>query len=247
MGLTATEMSGWINFGGGQELWDNLSAKFNLKAFHAGNTGHQMGGWFKKEINTLEDFKGLKMRMPGIGGEVIRGLGGAAVKLSGGEIYQALQSGAIDATEWVGPWNDYAFGFYREAPYYYGPGFHEPGAALGLGVNLDVWNSLSATDQAIFLAAGRSANDISIGEYTYENAKALITLKEKHNIEPRIFSKEIWNQIGKYSEEAVAEIGNADKTTRAIYDSYIKARNNYRTWTEISDGAYITARAAALR
>ncbi|MCF6276055.1 MAG: TRAP transporter substrate-binding protein, partial [Robiginitomaculum sp.] len=150
MGLTATEMSGWINFGGGQELWDNLSAKFNIKAFHAGNTGHQMGGWFKKEINTLEDFKGLKMRMPGIGGEVIRRLGGAAVKLSGGEIYQALQSGAIDATEWVGPWNDYAFGFYREAPYYYGPGFHEPGAALGVGVTLDVWNSLSATDQAIF-------------------------------------------------------------------------------------------------
>jgi len=247
MGLTATEIAAWTNFGGGQELWDNLSAKFNLKAFHAGTTGHQMGGWFKKEINTLEDFKGLKMRMPGIGGEVIRRLGGAAVKLSGGEIYQALQSGAIDATEWVGPWNDYAFGFYREAPYYYGPGFHEPGASLGLGVNLDVWNSLSATDKAIFLAAGRSANDLSIGEYTHKNAEALITLKQKHNIEPRVFSKEIWNKIGQLSEEAVAEIGNSDKTTRAIYESYIKARNSYRTWTEISDGAYITARAAALR
>jgi len=247
MGLTATEISGWVNFGGGQELWDNLSAKFNIKAFHAGNTGHQMGGWFKKEINTLEDFKGLKMRMPGIGGEVIRRLGGAAVKLSGGEIYQALQSGAIDATEWVGPWNDYAFGFYREAPYYYGPGFHEPGAALSLGVNLDVWNSLSTTDQAIFIAAGRSANDLSVGEYTHENAKALITLKEKHNIEPRVFSKEIWDKIGTLSEEAVAEIGTSDKQTQAIYESYLKARNSYRTWTEISDGAYITARAAALK
>ncbi len=247
MGLTATEINGWVNFGGGQELWDALSAKFNIKAFHAGNTGHQMGGWFKKEINTLEDFKGLKMRMPGIGGEVIRRLGGAAVKLSGGEIYQALQSGAIDATEWVGPWNDYAFGFYREAPYYYGPGFHEPGAALSLGVNLDVWNSLSVTDQFIFIAAGRSANDLSVGEYTHKNAEALIRLKEKHNISPRIFSKAIWDKIGKLSEDAVAEIGNSDKQTQAIYKSYIKARNTYRTWTEISDGSYIVAREAALK
>ncbi|PHS36876.1 MAG: ABC transporter substrate-binding protein [Robiginitomaculum sp.] len=247
MGMTATEIVGWVNFGGGRALWDDLSAKFNIKAFHAGNTGHQMGGWFKKEINSLEDFKGLKMRMPGIGGEVIRRLGGAAVRLSGGEIYQALQSGAIDATEWVGPWNDYAFGFYREAPYYYGPGFHEPGAALSLGVNLDVWNSLSSSDQAIFKAACHAANDLSVGEYTHENAKALKILKDNHNISPRVFSEQIWDKIGRISEEVVAEIGNSDKQTRAIYDSYIKARNSYRTWTEISDGAYIRARAAALR
>jgi len=101
-------------------------------------------------MNSLEDFKGLKMRMPGLGGEVIRRLGGAAVQLSGGEIYQALQSGSIDATEWVGPWNDYAFGFYREAPYYYAPGFHEPGASLAVGINLDVWNAFTASEQAIW-------------------------------------------------------------------------------------------------
>ncbi|PHR93264.1 MAG: ABC transporter substrate-binding protein [Robiginitomaculum sp.] len=246
LGLTATEMIGWMEFGGGQQLWDELSAKFNIKGFHAGNTGHQMGGWFKKEINSLEDFKGLKMRMPGMGGEVIRRLGGAAVKLSGGEIYQALQSGAIDATEWVGPWNDYAFGFYREAPYYYGPGFHEPGPALSLGINLDVWESFSASDQAIINAACHKANDISIGEYTHENAKALITLKEKHNIEPRLFPKDVWDKIGKISHEVVAEIGNSDPQSKRIYDSYVKARDSYRTWTEISDGRYITARQAAL-
>jgi TRAP-type mannitol/chloroaromatic compound transport system substrate-binding protein len=246
LGLTVSEMIAWMEFGGGQQLWDKLSAKFNLKAFHAGNTGHQMGGWFKREINSLEDFKGLKMRMPGIGGEVIRRMGGAAVKLSGGEIYQSLQSGAIDATEWVGPWNDYAFGFYREAPYYYGPGFHEPGAALSLGINLGVWNSFSNSDQWIIKAACHSANDISIGEYTHENGIALRTLKEKHNIVPRIFSKEIWDQIGKISDEAVSEIGNSDKETREIYESYIKARGDYRDWTEISDGQYIAARKAAL-
>jgi len=247
MGMTATEISGWVNFGGGQALWDKLSARFNLKSFHAGNTGHQMGGWFKKEINSLEDFKGLKMRMPGIGGEVIRRLGGAAVRLSGGEIYQALQSGAIDATEWVGPWNDYAFGFYREAPYYYGPGFHEPGAALSLGINLDVWNSLSTSDQAIFETACRAANDLSVGEYTHENGKALRILKRDHNIEPRTFPGDVFEKIGRISEDVVAEIGNSNPETRAIYDSYTKARSSYRPWTEISDGAYIKARAAALR
>jgi TRAP-type mannitol/chloroaromatic compound transport system substrate-binding protein len=246
LGLTVAEMLAWMEFGGGQQLWDKLAAKFNIKGFHAGNTGHQMGGWFKREINTLEDFKGLKMRMPGIGGEVIRRLGGAAVKLSGGEIYQSLQSGAIDATEWVGPWNDYAFGFYREAPYYYGPGFHEPGAALSLGINLDVWNSFSASDQGIIEAACHTANNISVGEYTHENGKALRTLKNDHGIVPRIFSKEIWDQIGRVSDEAVAEIGQSDKETKEIYDSYISARGKYRNWTEISDGQYIAARKAAL-
>ena len=103
MGMTAMEIMAWVEFGGGQELWDELSAQFNIKPFQAGNSGHQMGGWFKREINTLEDFRGLRVRMPGLGGDVIRALGGAAVALSGGEIYQALQSGAIDATEWVGP------------------------------------------------------------------------------------------------------------------------------------------------
>ena len=106
LGMTASEIMGWVEFGGGQALWDDLSARFKIKPFHAGNTGHQTGGWFKKEMHSLEDFKGLKMRMPGLGGEVIRRLGGAAVRLAGGEIYQALQSGSIDATEWVGPWND---------------------------------------------------------------------------------------------------------------------------------------------
>ena len=246
MGMTAAEIMGWVEFGGGQELWDELSAKFNIKPLQAGNTGHQAGGWFKKEINSLEDFKGLKMRMPGLGGEVIRRLGGAAVRLSGGEIYQALQSGAIDATEWVGPWNDLAFGFYREAPYYYAPGFHEPGASLTVGTNLDVWNNFTASEQAIIKHACKSANDSSLGEYTYENAKALETLKNDHGITPRFFSQEIMVEIGKVSEEVVRDLGNSDRQTAKIYNSYVQARNQYRGWTEMSDGRYIRAREAAL-
>ena len=126
-GMTAVEIMAWTEFGGGHELWDELAAQFNIKPFIAGNTGHQMGGWYKEPINSLEDLRGRKIRMPGLGGEVLRRVGASAVAISGGEIYQALQSGAIDGTEWVGPWNDLAFGFYREAKYYYWPGFHEPG------------------------------------------------------------------------------------------------------------------------
>ena len=246
LGMTAAEIMGWVEFGGGQALWDNLSAQFNIKPFQAGNTGHQTGGWFKKEINSLEDFKGLKMRMPGLGAEVIRRLGGAAVRLSGGEIYQALQSGSIDATEWVGPWNDLAFGFYREAPHYYAPGFHEPGASLGVGINLDVWNSLSSSDQAMIKFACKAANDASLGEYTHENAQALKTLKNEHGIAPKYFTDEIMMEIGRISEEVVAEFGNSDAQTRAIYESYKKARDEYRGWTEMSDGRYIRARELAL-
>ena len=242
MGMTAAEIMGWIDHGGGQKLWDNLSANFNIKPFQAGNTGHQTGGWFKKKINTLDDFKGLKMRMPGLGGEVIRRLGGAAVQLSGGEIYQALQSGSIDATEWVGPWNDYAFGFYREAPYYYAPGFHEPGASLAVGINLDIWNNLSNSEQSIIKYACKSANDTSLGEYTHENAKALEILKINHDIYPRYFTDEIMKEIGKISNDVVFELGNSDSQTATIYESYIKARNSYNKWTEMSDGLYINAR-----
>jgi len=245
-GMTAAEIMGWIDHGGGQQLWDELSANFNIKALQCGNTGHQAGGWFKRQINTLEDFKGLKMRMPGLGGEVIRRLGGAAVNLSGGEIYQALQSGAIDATEWVGPWNDLAFGFYREAPYYYAPGFHEPGASLAIGTNLNVWNALTASEQAIIRYAAFSTNHLSLGEYSHQNGLALETLKQTHGIEPQFFSQDIMTQIGRVSEDVVAELGASDPLTQRIYNSYLKHRNNYRGWTEMSDGRYIRARQAAL-
>lgn len=246
MGMTASEIMGWVDHGGGQALWDDLSAQFNIKSFQAGNTGHQAGGWFKREINSLEDFKGLKMRMPGLGGEVIRRLGGAAVRLPGGEIYQALQSGNIDATEWVGPWNDIALGFYREAPYYYAPGFHEPGASLAVGLNLDVWNGLSDTERKMVGYAARHANNESLGEYTYQNAKALNTLNIEHGIEPRFFDTDIMVEIGRISEDVVTELGTSDPQTRKIYDSYKAARDQAAKWTEMSDGRYILARRAAL-
>lgn len=246
LGMTAMEIMAWVEFGGGQALWDELSAQFNIKPFQAGNSGHQMGGWFKREINTLEDFRGLRVRMPGLGGDVIRALGGAAVALSGGEIYQALQSGAIDATEWVGPWNDLAFGFYREAPFYYGPGFHEPGSSLALGMNLGVWESLPADQKAIVKAAAHAANNLSIAEFTHHNGIALQTLIEEHGVQLRNFSDEIWRELGRVSEEVVANAANADAISRRVYNSYVQSRRRSREWANVSETPYLQKRELVL-
>ncbi|WP_085902277.1 TRAP transporter substrate-binding protein, partial [Kiloniella majae] len=175
-GFTANELDAWVHYGGGQELWDKLSAQYNLKSFMAGNTGVQMGGWYNKEINTLEDFKGLKIRMPGLGGEVLRRIGAAAVTLPGGEIFPSLESGAIDATEWVGPWNDLAFGFYKVTKYYYQPGFHEPGSGLACGMNKDVWESFSPDEQALIQSACAAENNVMLSEYNAKNGDSLDVL-----------------------------------------------------------------------
>ena len=246
MGMTAYEIMGWVEYGGGQALWDELAGQFNIKPFQAGNSGHQMGGWFKREINTLDDFRGLRMRIPGLGGNVLRELGGAAVTLSGGEIYPALQNGTIDATEWVGPWNDLAFGFYREAPYYYGPGFHEPGSCLGVGINRTVWDGLAEDHKAIVKSACLTANNLSLAEFQYQNGVALDVLRDEHGVELRSFSDDIWTRIGAVSEQVVADTGNADPFTRRVYESYLDARNTMRRWGRISEMAYMNQRERVL-
>lgn len=241
-GMTAAEIMAWTEFGGGQELWDELSASFNIKPFAAGNTGHQMGGWFKKPINSLEDMRGLKIRMPGMGGEVLRRIGASAVALSGGEIYQALQSGAIDGTEWVGPWNDLAFGFHREAKYYYWPGFHEPGAQLGVGVNLDIWNDLNLAEQSIIRAACHQANHLSIAEYTHYNGTALNQLIEQHNIELRQMPEDVLRALADASKEVLEEFEQSDNLSQRIYRSYKASFRRSQVWSRVSDEAYMAAR-----
>ncbi len=241
-GLTANEQNAWIYYGGGQELWDSLSAKFNIKAFPAGNTGVQMGGWFAKEINSLDDWKGLKIRMPGIGGEVARRLGAAAVALPGGEIFPSLQSGAIDATEWVGPWNDLAFGFYKVVKNYYWPGFHEPGSTLALGINLDLWNEFSKPDQAILQAACAAVDSRSLAEYNMQNGRALKTLIEKHKVELKRFPNDLLASVGKVSGEVMREAAAEDAAVKEIFDSYLAARTEVSEWSRISEQAYWEAR-----
>ena len=240
-GMTAQEIMGWIDFGGGQELWDELSGQFGVKAIQGANTGHQMGGWFRKEINSLDDLVGLKMRIPGQGGDVLRALGGSAIALSGGEIYQALQTGSIDATEWVGPWNDYSLGFHREAPYYYGPGFHEPGASLAVGMNLTVWESLTAGEQAIIKSACESTNHTSLGEFTYQNSVYLDLLVREHGTQLRSFPPEVVKAMSEAAYDVRAASGK-DGIEKRIYESFEASLKLMRGWAKVSDGAYYPAR-----
>lgn len=241
-GMMTTEIMAWTEFGGGQALWDALAARFNIKPFAAGNTGNQSGGWFKREVNSLEDLRGLKIRMPGLGGEVMRRIGASAVALAGGEIYQALQSGAIDATEWVGPWNDIAFGFYNEAKYYYNPGFHEPGAQLSVGVNLDVWNSLNGTEQAIIKAACQWANNLSLAEYMHHNAASLERLVSEHGVLLREMPQDVLQAAAREAKAVIEETAGRDALSAQIFESFKASLKRSMAWSGVSDEAYLAAR-----
>lgn len=241
-GMTADELHAWIYWGGGQELWDKLAAPFKIKGFACGNTGVQMGGWFNKEINTVEDLKGLKFRMPGLGGEVLRRLGAAVVNLPGGEIYPALQSGAIDGTEWVGPWNDLAFGFYKVTKFYYYPGFHEPGTATSLGINLDVWESFTPAQKAIVQSAAMAESNRSLAEFNAKNGDSLQALLNQHGVQLKKFSDDVLNAIGVASGEVMAELASADDITKEVYESFLVNRRNSIGWSRLAEEAYFSAR-----
>ena len=242
-GLNAAEINGWLRYGGGQALWDELYAPFNLRAFPVGNTGVQMGGWFNREINTLADFSGLVMRMPGLGGEVLRRLEVTVKALPGGEIFQALKTGAIDATEWVGPYNDLAFGLHQAAQYYYWPGWHEPGTALECMVNKQALEALPSDLQAVVEYACQAANDDMFSEFTARNSQALKTLVDEHGVQLRRFPDELLAQIGKVSAEVVAEIAGQDPFSSRVYSSFDAFRKNSIAYTRISEQAYTQARA----
>jgi TRAP-type mannitol/chloroaromatic compound transport system substrate-binding protein len=181
-GLTVNEVNTWIDWGGGQELWDELTAQFGVKCFKAGNNGVQMGGWFRKEINSADDFKGLKMRIPGMGGDVLAKMGASPVSLPGSQIYENLVSGAIDATEWVGPWNDSFMKFYEAAKYYYWPGFHEPGTMESFGLNKAWFDKLSKSDQKMIEAAAALENNLLYSEYCWNNGSSMKKLIEEHGV-----------------------------------------------------------------
>lgn len=241
-GLTAVEMNGWLHHGGGQKLWDELYGGFGLKAFAAGNTGVQMGGWFNKPLNSVSDLKGLKMRIPGLGGEVLRKLGVTVVTLPGGEIFQSLKSGAIDASEWVGPYNDLAFGFHKAAKYYYGPGWQEPGPAIECMVNKKALDGLSAHLKKVIEVACASANDAMLAEFTARNGDALNTLVQKHKVQLKAFPEDVLSTIGKTSEAVVSAIAAKDAFTKRVYGSYSKFRKKAQGWNQVSEQAYGKAR-----
>jgi len=242
-GLNAQEMNAWFYHGGGLALWEEIYDQFNLVPNPALNTGVQMGGWFNKQINSLEDLKGLKMRIPGLGGEVLKRLGGTPVSLPGGEIFTSLQSGAIDATEWVGPYNDKAFGLYKAAKYYYYPGWHEPGSTLECFINKDSFKEIGDELGYLVRTACRVANQDGLADLETRNNQALQSLIDDHGVELRKFPDEALKQLGKVSEEVVAEVAEKDDNSRKVYEAYKKFRSQAIQWHEISERAYYNARA----
>jgi|TARA_R110000744_G_scaffold111084_1_gene209262 TRAP-type mannitol/chloroaromatic compound transport system substrate-binding protein len=242
-GLTALEFNAWIEYGGGLKLWEEIYAPFNLIPMPAGNPGVQMGGWFNKEINSLADFQGLKMRMPGLGGEVLKKVGASPINLPGSEIFTALQTGTIDATEWVGPYNDLAFGLYKVAKYYYYPGWHEPGSAVEAIFNKDAFNALPSDLQAIVRSAVQQANLSMLSEFTARNNAALQTLVNEHHVILKPYPQDLLLALKKASDETLEEVAANDPESQKVYDSFKKFLDSVSAWHDVSERAFINARA----
>lgn len=224
-GMNAAELNGWFYYGGGIELWRELYAPFNIVPFPCGNTGVQMGGWFNREINSAKDLEGLKMRIPGLGGEVIKRAGATPVTMPGSEIFTSLRTGAIDATEWVGAYNDVAFGLHKAAQYYYYPGWQEPGAGLELMINSDAWASLPADLQALVKLAVQAITTDMLAEYTHGNALALQQLIDNPDIDVRPFPDDVLRVLKGHTQDIVDELSASDPGWKKIAESYYTFMN----------------------
>ena len=241
-GMLADEVNAWLYHGGGMELWREAYAAHNVVPFLAGQTGPQMGGWFNREINSVEDLVGLKMRIPGLGGEVMQRAGVLPISLPGSEIYTALQTGAIDATEWVGPYNDLAFGLHEAASYYYYPGWQEPSGQLELLVSAEAYASLSEELQQVIAAACMAEADFVLAEFNTRNNQALKTLIEEHDVELRRFPDDVLAALKGYSAEVMDEIASSDPLLARVYDSYTSFAADIATWMTASRRAHIETR-----
>lgn len=239
-GMNAQQMNAWITSGGGQALWDELYAPFNLTPMPAGNTGFQMGGWFNREINSIDDFQGLKMRMPGLGGKVISKAGGSAVLSAGGEIYTNLERGVIDATEWIGPYHDHLMGFYKAAKYYYYPGWHEPGTVIELIVNKQAFESLPKDLQTIVRTAANRATVWALAEFESKNNTYLQKLITEHGVQLKAFSDPILKKLRQYAQEVVDEVIASDPMSKKVYSSFDTFRKNVLGWANVSEKIYYT-------
>ncbi|KAA1247989.1 TRAP transporter substrate-binding protein [Aquimarina sp. RZ0] len=237
-GMNAQQITSWLEVGGGYELWKKTYARFNLVPFMGGNTGVQMGGWFNREINSIEDFRGLKMRLPGIGGKVLEKAGGAAVLVAGSEIYTSLERGVIDATEWIGPYHDYKMGFHKIAKYYYTPGWHETGSQLEFFINKNLHDGLPPHLQAVLMAASKRAQVWVLSEFDKQNGIYLDKLIREEQVEIREFSKETMDALRVHTEEALQEMIGDDPLSKEVYESYANFQDRISKWSEVTEKAY---------
>ncbi|MDG2273610.1 MAG: TRAP transporter substrate-binding protein [Halioglobus sp.] len=241
-GLTAQETNGWLHYGGGLELWQEAYAPYNLVPMAGGSTGVQMAGWFNKEINSIADLKGLKMRIPGLAGEVFAAAGGTAVTIPGGELYTSMQTGVIDAVEWVGPYNDKSLGFHQVAKYYYYPGWHEPGSILEFVVNKDSLEALPSDLQAIVRYASRAANQDMLDEYTARNNAALQSLVDEHGVQLRRLPDDVLLALWQGTQAVMQNLVKSDPMAAKVYASYSEFYKGVRNYHHISEQAYLNAR-----
>ncbi|TFH87522.1 TRAP transporter substrate-binding protein [Billgrantia azerbaijanica] len=241
-GMTTTETNAWLYHGGGQELWDEIYAKHNLKPFPVGNTGTQMAGWFKKEINSLEDMQGLKLRLPGLAGEAMNRIGVTTVNMPGSEIFTSLQTGVLDAADWVGPYNDLAFGLHQVADYYYTSAWNEPSAILEGTVNLDAWNELPDDLKAVVTEAARASNLAMVSEFAFRNAQALETLVAEHGVQLKRFPEDVMAALFEASRAVIQEQVDADADSAKVHDSYVAFQKLVRPFNDVGEFAYLKAR-----
>ncbi|MCL4299274.1 MAG: twin-arginine translocation signal domain-containing protein [Anaerolineae bacterium] len=235
-GLNAQQQNAWLYEGGGLTMLRELYAeKFGVIQFPAGNTGVQMGGWFRKEISTVADLQGLKMRIPGLGGQVMTKLGVTVQTLPGGEIFQALQTGAIDAAEWVGPYDDEKLGLQKATGFYYYPGWWEPGPTLEVQINLAEWEALPELYKAAVETAAYQANTIMLARYDARNNEALTRLVDG-GVVLTPYSDEIMTAAEEASFELYDELGAQDADFKAVYDEWIKFREGIYAWHDINEG-----------
>jgi TRAP-type mannitol/chloroaromatic compound transport system substrate-binding protein len=244
-GFTADELFAWVHYGGGQELWDTLGGQFNIKPFLCCNTGTQGGGWHTREITPTEGFKGLRYRMPGLGGEVLRRLGAIVVNVPGSEIASSIKSGAIDAGEWIGPWTDMAMGLHQAAGYYYYPGFHEPGTGLALGINKGVWASFDAGDRQVIEDAATAEYLRALAEFNTNNARSLRKLRDGSSVKVLKFDDSLLKEFLRLSNDVVAEAGSGGELAEKIYASYRQFRASIIDWSDIAERAFLNARGLA--
>lgn len=241
-GLLPHEHISWIEQGGGQALWDELYAPFGVKPVMAGNTGVQMGGWYTRDIDSLDDLKGLKIRMPGLGGEVMRRLGATPVSLPPGELFQALQTGVLDATEFLGPWSDRAMGFQKAAKSYYTPGFHEPNGTGEALFNVAALEALPGGLRTILLEACRAENGRSLAESDWENAGSLMLLQEEDGVTVKSYPDDVLDALRETSAVVLEEFAERDPLSRRIHDSQTAARARLSPWSDVAMRRFMAAR-----
>jgi TRAP-type mannitol/chloroaromatic compound transport system substrate-binding protein len=235
-GMTAQELANWYYHMGGMELHDEMGQIFGLKSFLGGNTGAQAGGWFRQEITGPEDFQGLKFRMPGLGGQALGKMGASVQNLPGSEVYQALASGAIDGTEWIGPWADEKAGFQEITKTYYTAGFHEPGAGLSVATNRDVFDSLTPAQQKIVEIAAAEAHQWNLAQFLSENGSALERLQSA-GVTLRQFPESVWDAMGA-AAQAVHDENLGDDLYKRVYDSAMDSMRKSSEWISTSESAY---------